>query len=906
MRLLAVVALLAGCNVAKGKLTVPFVNGWRFYHGDDPSGPGVGPNACAFDSIANASCTNVEKNGNRWTEFDCKMSCCYNPECLVWQYFGSDGCRHGTNDSVCTPTNGASTGGKRSVSPPFKRDYDFKETSFDDTNWKLLSLPHDFIINETFVHGSDNHHGFLPRGTGWYRKHFAIPSDWKGQTVYLEFEGGQHYKEVYINGEWVQDHSAGYTEFTVRLDNVTSLQYGSGSANVIAIRVDASYGSGHWYEGGGLYRKVHLVCVNATAHTTYRSVYLNPETDGTSLNFSAELESLDPSAPEGTIIPIKVVVQTRGGVVVAESKDWSWPLQRGAPGIFSKLLHPTVPIELWSTRNPVTYEFSVTIGDVANEWTDTHNSTCAFRSTKWNSTFSLNNVQMELRGFSHHNSFAGTGVTSSPRLNLFRAQSSKAVGANFWRCSHNPYAQDLYEILTSVGILAWDENRDFGYEYRHQMADMVRHHRAHASVVVWSLCNEDECEKYSSATSVAYKSAASELDPMRPTAANELVPGASISSDLLDIIGLSHGDNQSLVNLHARLPDKPLLLSECCSCVENRVGPRNFTACEAQQNSPGTALPYVSGSIGVWTLMDYFGESGAWPQSIGNFGQFDISGFPKAHAWWYRVNWLAKVAVSDPSRPLVKGVSHVARVVNLWDSVDSAIYCAVSTAQGALRIDGVEQGVKLADGDGMTVWPGAPYASNVSCSAIQEGSVAATHTLVKPKTSLRLQLVVDVPSPATGTGDSLYLDAQDLGLIRAQVVDEFGVVDSTVSGNVTFTVSGPGRLVGLGAAPDSLLPVQGNVIAFYGGLVRAVVQVTVDCVSGMADLVSAVDHEHGPLTFMAQCPSPAPSITVTAQSQSYGAASITLRTSSAPLDHPFAVARANANLTYSYIDDITS
>eukprot|EP00659_Diplonema_papillatum_P014039 gene14039-21472_t len=742
------------------------------------------------------------------------MSCCYNPECLVWQYFGSDGCRHGTNDSVCTPTNGASTGGKRSVSPPFKRDYDFKETSFDDTNWKLLSLPHDFIINETFVHGSDNHHGFLPRGTGWYRKHFAIPSDWKGQTVYLEFEGGQHYKEVYINGEWVQDHSAGYTEFTVRLDNVTSLQYGSGSANVIAIRVDASYGSGHWYEGGGLYRKVHLVCVNATAHTTYRSVYLNPETDGTSLNFSAELESLDPSAPEGTIIPIKVVVQTRGGVVVAESKDWSWPLQRGAPGIFSKLLHPTVPIELWSTRNPVTYEFSVTIGDVANEWTDTHNSTCAFRSTKWNSTFSLNNVQMELRGFSHHNSFAGTGVTSSPRLNLFRAQSSKAVGANFWRCSHNPYAQDLYEILTSVGILAWDENRDFGYEYRHQMADMVRHHRAHASVVVWSLCNEDECEKYSSATSVAYKSAASELDPMRPTAANELVPGASISSDLLDIIGLSHGDNQSLVNLHARLPDKPLLLSECCSCVENRVGPRNFTACEAQQNSPGTALPYVSGSIGVWTLMDYFGESGAWPQSIGNFGQFDISGFPKAHAWWYRVNWLAKVAV--------------------------------------------------------------------------------------------LQLVVDVPSPATGTGDSLYLDAQDLGLIRAQVVDEFGVVDSTVSGNVTFTVSGPGRLVGLGAAPDSLLPVQGNVIAFYGGLVRAVVQVTVDCVSGMADLVSAVDHEHGPLTFMAQCPSPAPSITVTAQSQSYGAASITLRTSSAPLDHPFAVARANANLTYSYIDDITS
>ena len=33
--------------------------------------------------------------------------------------------------------------------------------------------------------------------------------------------------------------------------------------NVLAVRADASYGSGHWYEGGGLYRHVSLVRTSA-------------------------------------------------------------------------------------------------------------------------------------------------------------------------------------------------------------------------------------------------------------------------------------------------------------------------------------------------------------------------------------------------------------------------------------------------------------------------------------------------------------------------------------------------------------------------------------------------------------------------------------------------------------------
>ena len=57
----------------------------------------------------------------------------------------------------------------------------------------------------------------------------------------------------------------------------------------------------------------------------------------------------------------------------------------------------------------------------------------------WNrSKARLNGHTIELQGFSHHPSFAGMGAMTSPRLALFLAQTTKALGMNFWRNSHNP------------------------------------------------------------------------------------------------------------------------------------------------------------------------------------------------------------------------------------------------------------------------------------------------------------------------------------------------------------------------------------------------------------------------------------------------------------------------------------
>ena len=90
---------------------------------------------------------------------------------------------------------------------------------------------------------------------------------------------------------------------------------------------------------------------------------------------------------------------------------------------------------------------------------------------------------------------AGVGMAVPDRVNLFRAQSMRAVGANAWRMSHNPPIPVMLDILDRVGVVVWDENRNFGDNdiWVQAEGDMVKRDRNHPSIMVWSFCNEAGC-----------------------------------------------------------------------------------------------------------------------------------------------------------------------------------------------------------------------------------------------------------------------------------------------------------------------------------------------------------------------------------------------------------------------------
>lgn len=91
-----------------------------------------------------------------------------------------------------------------------------------------------------------------------YRKHFTLPVEWKGTVVWVYFEGVFRATKIFLNGEPVGEHAGyvgdahgegggvgmggGYTSFSVRLDNATSVVFGK--RNVLSVFVDPKAGSG--------------------------------------------------------------------------------------------------------------------------------------------------------------------------------------------------------------------------------------------------------------------------------------------------------------------------------------------------------------------------------------------------------------------------------------------------------------------------------------------------------------------------------------------------------------------------------------------------------------------------------------------------------------------------------------
>jgi hypothetical protein len=189
----------------------------------------------------------------------------------------------------------------------------------------------------------------------------------------------------------------------------------------------------------------------------------------------------------------------------------------------------------------------------------------------------------------------------------------------------------------------------------------------------------------------------------------------------------------------------------------------------------------------------------------------------------------------------------------------------------------------------------------------QDGSsvLGKPHSLLTAGHAAKLELVVDVPSKSTGTGDALYLDGSDVAFVRAQLVDASGVVSRTDDQNITFDVlDGPVRIAGVGSGNiRNHQPVLGNVYETWQGLARVVVQVTTDCTGEHRDLAKAIDVDAPSNTYVTACPGgPSGFAVLSAKSSTGLTATIKIQLSGNKRDSVLAVARRNRELDYSYFD----
>jgi hypothetical protein len=188
-------------------------------------------------------------------------------------------------------------------------------------------------------------------------------------------------------------------------------------------------------------------------------------------------------------------------------------------------------------------------------------------------------------------------------------------------------------------MLSWDESRLFAVDWAVDWADQVKQHRRHASIAIWSFCNELSCSMADiERAGPLYQTIAKGFDPDRATSGN-LLPDSKCNSPLIkhiDLIGTSYGSTHVYEACHRLHPNMSLLVSEDKAGEQLLRNVGSVVPIARSDDGKQVELPFVMGWIGAWTLFDYFGEARTpvsadqrpWPQVSSRFGAFDLAGVP--------------------------------------------------------------------------------------------------------------------------------------------------------------------------------------------------------------------------------------------------------------------------------------
>ena len=712
---------------------------------------------------------------------------------------------------------------------------------FDDGDWRVLDLPHDWAVEGPFDPKANLSQGYRPRGIGWYRRYIRFePSD-RGRALELKFDGISTNCTVWLNGTVVHRNWCGYTGFSIDLTPFAT--YGD-HLNCIAIRVDADAQEGWWYEGAGIYRHTWLIKRNAV-HLTTDGVWANPvrkDVGKWEIPVEATVRN-DGVDPVSTNVTVELLDPEGKPVAKAEGKADTTPLDE-------TVVKMSIPVEkprLWSLDTPTLYTVRTTVkqGDSQIDQQVTH---CGFRTIRFDPDkgFFLNDQPVKIKGTANHQDAAGVGVAVPDSIWDYRIRRLKELGSNAYRCAHNPPAPEFLDACDRLGMLVMDENRHFNAsaDYIPQLEWMVRRDRNHPSIFLWSVFNEEPMQ----GTEVGYelvrrmKSVVKRLDTTRPvTAAMSGGTGAPINvSQAVDVVGFNYQQG-SYDGFHKSHPNQPMTSSEDTSSYMTRgvyetdpkismadsydvvAAPWGATHRKAWENI--ASRPFVAGGF-VWTGFDYRGEPQkfSWPSVSSVFGIMDTCGFPKAAYYMHQAAWID----DKPILQLVphwnwKGKEGQSIKVLALTNADSVELFLNGKSLGEKKIDRLEGG----EWD-VTYAPGKLEA--VAKKGGKEYARFAEETTGDP---VALKLTPDRPDLA---GDGA--DAQP---ITVSAVDAQGREVPTANLPVTFDLTGPVKIIGTGNGDNtSHEPEQTNQRSLFNGLAQVTLQSKRDS-SGTAVLTAKAE-----------------------------------------------------------------
>lgn len=657
-------------------------------------------------------------------------------------------------------------------------------------------------------------HGYLPVYPAWYQRKVLIPSSSRKKSIWLDFGGVYRDAVVFVNDQFIGEHPGGYTSF--RLNITSAVRFGK--ENSIAVFVDPRWFEGWWYEGGGIYRHVRLLTTNRLQVAPW-GTFVKSEVSDTirhdpasgdhgAADLTVETTVRNDEAVDRNFTLISQIVDRSGKSVVSTSSEEKLASDAETTLVQRLALRDAT---LWSLEHPNLYKLRTTIRRDGRNVDQTLTS-FGIRTLRFDPDHGLflNGQHVEIHGVASHQDFPGVGIAAPDNLWQWRIQKLKAMGANAYRTAHNPLPEEFYEATDRMGMLVMDETRHLGDSYGPKATEttpysdlsdlkaMVRQHRNHPSIIMWSLSNEEGLGKTPLGAKVfaAMKEAVRKIDPMRPT--TSAMNGGYTKDGFIsveDLLGMNY-HNPEFARIHSEFPSLMIFGSEDINAKTSRGTLETSQAtglCSAYGDGPNSGgepwrswvpvveNPFVAGEF-IWTGFDYRGESNpfSWPAVTSQTGAMDLCGFPKPVYYYWKAAWHQKPLVylfpdwNFPSTSVGQNIR--VRVFSNCDHVE-------------LLLNGKSLGVQPMPPNQYLDWQ-VPYApGTLTAVGLNHDHEAARHAVQTTEARAALRLIAEVPN--------LHANGEDVAPIRVEVVDANGRVVPDSDNLIQFSVSGAGELAGV-------------------------------------------------------------------------------------------------------------
>lgn len=341
-------------------------------------------------------------------------------------------------------------------------------------------------------------------GLAWYSLQTFVPSSWRGQRVFLRIGSANYAARVWVNGKVVTEHLGGHLPFVTEVTNHLVWD----QKNVIAIAVENKQlpervppGAGP--SGGGVAGVLGGFPLTTYDFFPYAGLhrpvvlYTVPVEHITDVTVVTTIDGQD------GIVKLKVVTAGEyNGKGKARLNDIEADLNFRAGSGDASLRLPGA--RLWSPGDPHLYPLAVTLNE-GERITDSYSLDVGVRTVEVRGDqLILNGRPIKLTGFGKHEDFPIHGRGLDLPVWIRDYELLKWVGANSYRTSHYPYAEEAMMLADRLGMLVINEipavglNLEDGEELnakrlaqcKQQLRELIARDKNHPSTIMWCVANE--------------------------------------------------------------------------------------------------------------------------------------------------------------------------------------------------------------------------------------------------------------------------------------------------------------------------------------------------------------------------------------------------------------------------------